>query len=423
MHRKSFRLDYKWIILAACAFMTFITLGFCSSNKGLYLPVITEALSISRSLFSINDSLRYISSALINLFFGTLVGKFGVRKMVAFGFATLATSMFLYSVAENVFTFYIGGTLLGLGLSFTTGTMTSSIIRRWFKKDIGRYTGIVYAANGIGGALAAQIVSPMIYDPTNIFGYRNAYRTVALILVIAGIIIVAALREGPKCEKTETPDKSQKKKRATAWSGIEYKLAIRRPTFYFACLFVFLTGFMLQGIGTVYASHLKDSNLDPAFIATVVSISSLSLTFTKLLVGILYDRYGLKLIMLICQIAGIVAFVAMLFIAPTTAGMTFAVIFALLYALSLPLETLVIPLIVNDLYGDASFDKIMGIFIALNYAGYALGAPIINLCYDMLNSYKPAFAIYSILMFAMCLVFQIIITKANHEKEAIASAE
>ena len=82
MGRKIIRekIDYKWIITIACFLMIFTCLGFCSSNKGLYLAAITKALGIKRSLFSINDSCRYVTSAVINMFFGSLVTRFGQER-------------------------------------------------------------------------------------------------------------------------------------------------------------------------------------------------------------------------------------------------------------------------------------------------------------------------------------------------------
>lgn len=414
------KLEYKWIILAACFLMTFFALGFCSGNKGLFLSAITKAINKPRSLFSINDSFRYVSSAVINLFFGTLIYKFGVRKMVGFGFFCLVGSMMIYATAKNLALFYVGGTLLGVGLSFTTGSMTSSIIRRWFKKDIGKYTGIVYAANGIGGALAAQIVSPMI--ETGTYGYRNAYFVVAIIIFISGVLVVSFLRERPKNETMEVVDLKSKKKRGAAWVGIEYSKAVKGPVFLVGGIVVFLTGFMLQGINTVYAAYLKET-LDPGFVATVASVFSLSLTGTKVLVGAMYDRFGLRVVMIVCQLAGAIAFLVMLFVKATTLGFFLTFVFALLYALSLPLETLVIPLIVNDLFGNASFDKIMGIFLAMNYAGYALGAPLINLCYDKLGSYKPAFILYSIMMVVTCVVFMFVMKAAEKRKKAVLAEQ
>lgn len=418
MFRLKQKPDYKWAILFACTLMVFVCLGFCSGNKGLYLTAVTDALGIKRSLFSMNETCRYIATAFINLFFGSLLYKFGVRKMTAFGFATLIASTLLFAYAEDVVGFCIAGGLLGVGLSFTTTTMASSVIRRWFKKDIGRYTGIAFASNGIGTALAAQIVSPMINEPGNPFGYRKSYLVVAAILLATGILVVALLKERPQNEQIR-PDDSHKKTRSVSWQGIDYATAKQRPYFYITCIVVVLTGFILQGISGAYAAHLKDINMDPAFIATVVSVFALALTGSKLLVGFLYDKFGLRAVMLLCQGATVVAFVLLAVLDNSVLGMAGAVIFAVLYALALPLETLAVPLIVNDLFGAASYDKLLGILSAMNYAGYALSAPLVNLCYDITGSYTPILLLFSFLMIPTAVVFQFALRASDKEKEGI----
>lgn len=83
------KLDYMWVIVVTCFIMEFVALGFCSSNKSLYLGAITEALNIPRSLFSLNDSVRFLTAAVVNLFFGALIKKLGARKMVGIGFLCL----------------------------------------------------------------------------------------------------------------------------------------------------------------------------------------------------------------------------------------------------------------------------------------------------------------------------------------------
>lgn len=413
--KKKNKLDYKWIMLGICFSMTFVCLGFCSSNKGLYLTAITEALDIKRSLFSINDSCRFVASAVINLFFGTLVERFGVRKMTAFGFVSLIASTLIYAYATNILVFYIGGTLLGIGLAFTTTTMASSVIRRWFKKDIGKYTGIVFAANGIGGAVAAQIASPMINEEGNPFGYRTSYLVVALILLVVGVLAVVLIRERPQNEAPVVSTTTKKKVSNETCYGIKYEQAKKRPYFYLSAIMVLLTGFILQGITGVYAAHMKDVGLNAGYIATVVSVFSLSLTVSKLVVGALYDRFGLRIILILCQASTVLAFLAMVFLSPSASGMVLAMVFAIFYALALPLETLVIPLIVNDMFGVASYDKILGILCAMNYTGYALGAPIVNLCYDIFGSYKPILLTFSLLMIPICIGFQFVISATKKE--------
>ncbi len=417
------KFDYKWVILGVSFLMVFVCLGFCSGNKGLYLTAITEALGIKRSLFSINDSCRYIATAVINLFFGALLGKYGVRKMIGFGFVTLIASMLTYAYAESIYVFYIGGTLLGIGLAFTSTTIASSLIRRWIKKDVGRYTGIVLAANGVGSALAAQVVSPMINEAGNPFGYRTSYLVVAGILTVVGLLVVLLIREWPKNEDLSATTTTGKKKRGISWAGIDFKTAKRRPYFYIAVVVVFFNGLILQGISGIYAAHMKDVGIDAAFVATVVSVFSLALTGSKILIGTLYDRYGLSAIMILCQGATVLAFVLMLLLDSTGLGMVLAVGFALLYALALPLETLMIPLISNDLFGTASFDKFLGIMTAVNYAGFALGALITNVCYDVLGSYKPIFLVFGVMMVLACVVFQFAIPEAHKEQEKLIAVK
>lgn len=137
MNLKQKKLNWTGIlVVAACFCMSFVCLGFCSSNKSLYLGAITEALGIKRSLFSINDSCRYVSTAVVNLFFGTLIVKVGVRKLVAAGFLCLITSTLIYATATNVAVFYVGGSFLGIGLSWCTTTMVSYLVGKWYPESV-----------------------------------------------------------------------------------------------------------------------------------------------------------------------------------------------------------------------------------------------------------------------------------------------
>lgn len=422
------RLAYKWVILAVCFFMVFLCLGFCSSTKSLYLGKITRHLKIPRSLFSVNDSCRFISSAIINLFFGTLVYRFGVRKMTAVGFLALITSTLIYAFATSVYVFYIGGALLGVGVTFTSTTMTSAIIRRWFDKDIGKYTGIVFAANGVGGALAAQILDPIInadggYNllSRHFQGYQASYLLVAVLLAVFGVAVVSLLRE-PKNVPIPTPAKKKKAARGATWVGIDYVTAKKSPYLYITILVVFLTGFSLQGVYGTYKVHMEDIGMDKTYITNIFSIFSLLLTASKILVGVIYDHLNLRRVMIICQGAAIAAFVILATLTANALGNAMAIVFALIFALALPLETLVVPLIANDLFGNKDYDKILGLLIAANYSGCALSGPFINLFADAGMGYKPGLLILSGIMALALTIMQFAINKAWKKKNAIIAA-
>ena len=414
MQRKTKKLEYKWVILATCFLLNFVCLGF-NGGRALYLSAITKALNMERSLFSLNDTFRYATIAIINLFFGGMLYRFGARKLVLVGIIAWIVTTILSVLAENVLMFNIAGMVSGVAQALTTTTITGSIIRRWFKKNVGVYMGIVLAANGVGGAVVAQVISPLINDPTNPFGYRNAYIFVGVCIAIVGVIALIFLRDNPENEQLEPV--AAKKKRGIAWNGITFKSAFKKPYFYIAVVNALITGFLLHGISGVYAAHMTDRGMDPAFVATITSAYAVMLTVSKILIGILYDRRGLRVVMITCQCCAMLCLVAMLLLAPTSVGQILCFAFAILFALSLPLETLVIPLVVNDLFGSVDYDKFLGLFAALNYLGYSASAPLVNLCYDITGSYDVIFVPFAIFMGIACIVFQFVISAANKERK------
>lgn len=406
------KLDYKWVIVACGFLMVFTALGFCSSNKGLYLPAITDALNIKRSLFSINDSVRYISTALINLAFGVLISRFGARKMIAAGFLSLIASTLIYAYAENILLFYAGGMFLGIGLSWTTTTMVGYVVNRWCKEHKGTIMGAILCANGLGGALAAQIVTPIIYNST--FGYRNAYKLVAIILLIVGAVVVTLFRDAPGL----APAKEAKKPKKPVWNGITFAEAVRKPYFYGAAACIFLTGAVLQGVTGVSAAHLSDVGIDAGYLATTVSVHSLVLAGAKFLTGFLHDKFGLRLTMIYCYIAGIIAFISLSLTAPTAGGKTLAMVYSVFSSLALPLETIMLPLITGDIFGQVSYAKMLGIFVSVNTAGYAVGAPIANVVFDIFGDYAPMLYTSAALLMIVMVTFLIILRTVDKERAA-----
>ncbi len=407
--------DYKWIIVLLSFIMVMICLGFCSSPRSLYIAPVTKALGIKRSAFSVNDSLRFLSSAVMSVFFGSLISKFGAKKLITFGFASLVLSNIFYSVASNVYTVYLGGILLGVGLSFTTTTMVGSIVNTWCKENKGTIMGIVLAANGIGGAVAIQIISPIIESGE--FGYRNAYRLVALVLFIIGLIMFVFFKNKPDKTSLSTKNNNKSKTTQDKWQGLSYSEAIKRPYFYAASLCIFFTGLVLMGVNGVSAAHMKDMGLSPSFVSSVLSINSIALAAFKFLTGFIYDKKGLRVTITICSVTAVIVMISLSLVTNTISGMIFAAIYSVFSALALPLETIMLPIYASDLFGEKSFNKILGIFVSLNTAGYAVGAPVINLCYDMFGNYAPGFLLFSAIMCVIIILLQFVITYAHKERD------
>ena len=137
---------YNVVVIILCFMMLLFGLGLWSV-KALFVVPITSALDISRSVYSFSDTTRYVTTAIVNIFFGYLVHKFGSKKLVCAGFVALFGAAMLYALAENAPTLYVGGALLGIGLSWTSTTIVGYIVNKACKKNRGTIMGFVLAAN------------------------------------------------------------------------------------------------------------------------------------------------------------------------------------------------------------------------------------------------------------------------------------
>ncbi len=411
------KMSYTPVIIGLCFLMVFTCLGFCSSTKSYFIVPVTEDLGISRSLYSFNDSCRFVATAVVNIFFGTLINRFGPRKLIAAGFVSLALSAVVYSMAINVFMIYLGGCLLGVGLSWTTTTMVGSVVNRWCFSKKGTIMGAVLAANGLGGALATQIVCPVIESGKN--GYRTAYIVIALVLAGVGTLITFLFRDKPKDGQDNNHDSSKHKKKTAAYEGLEYSKAVRMPFFYGAAMCVFVTGLVLQGITGVVKAHFSDVGLNEEYVMNIMSIHWIALAVFKFLTGVIYDKFGLRVTTTVCCTTSVTVMVLLVLCTNSVQGMIFAAIYSIFAGLALPLETIMLPIYAGDLFGEKSYNQVLGLFVSVNTAGYALGAPLINACYDIFGSYKNGFIIGAVLMTAVIIGINIVISHAHNLRKKL----
>lgn len=419
---KKRQIDYKWVVLVTCFMMEFVCLGFCSSNPGLYTGAVTTALGIPRSLYALGTSIRYIVQVIVGAFFGALIQRFGIKKLVGVGLFSLCGSITMRYLTANIWHHYIGCVLWGLGMVFAGGTMASTVVRRWFQEDIGKVTGIVMSANGIGGAIAAQIVSPLINNGET-FGYRKAYLLSAIVSVVISVVVLILVRDNPAAEKK--PTKHTKKARSQLWDGIPFAQVKKKPYFYLTFAMIMLTGISLHSVGTISIVYMEDLGMNATFVATTATVSSLALTFAKIFTGFSYDKKGLRFTILLCHSCSMFAYLLKANMTNSTVGMVMAMTATVLGTIAMPLETVMIPLISNDLFGTASYAKVMGILYAANSLGLCLGSPLCDMYRELAGgSYRACYWFFTGLMVLVTIGFQLVIRAAYKDKEKIlATAE
>ena len=347
---------HTYLIIMICFLMIGTSMGLCSSGRTLYLTAITDALSLSRGAFSVTNTIRFLTTTIVNLYFGSLLNKLGTKKLICAGFVSLICFSVINTYATELWQFYAGSVFLGIGFSWTGTAMASTIIRRNCKSNIGALTGATLSANGIGGAVAVQLLSPIIFEEGNPFGYRNSYKLVTIVLAIVFLIVILFFKDS---NNSQSDGKGKDKTRGVSVPGFEYEYIKKKPYFYMAIICVFITGMSLQGLGGIGVPHYYDIGLDKTYVAVTVSVSSVMLTISKFGVGYLYDRFGIRISANICYISNLISTFSIFLVANTSFGMSVAMSRSFFSAIALPLETVMLPLMVNELFGSKSFEKVL----------------------------------------------------------------
>jgi MFS family permease len=154
-----------------------------------------------------------------------------------------------------------------------------------------------------------------------------------------------------------------------------------------------------------------------------MTVSSLCLMGSKILTGFLYDKTGLRITMNISLACTFLSLGGLVILSNTQLGQVIALVRILFAAVALPLETVMIPFFAADLFGNKDFTKILGIFTAANTAGFSLGAPFANLCYDLFGDYNVSFIAFAVLMLFVTVTMQLVLRTAHRDRGLILAAE
>ena len=416
MKGKSVRSGYRYAVAVMCFAIIFIGLGFGSSTKSLFPDEIAKDLGTERSLVSIGESCRYIATAIVNLFFGFFIARFGAKKLVCAGFVSLSAAMVCYAYAENLFMIYLGGTLLGVGFSWVGTTIVGYLIALWFPEKKGVVMGIVLAANGVGGAIAVEIAGAFI-NPEVIGSYRASYKMIAIVFAVTLLLLLILYRER---QPTETQSANAGKKRGRDWDGAEFSVLKSKFYFWGALVCIFFSGFIIQGTSGIAAMHYKDIGFDYSKVKALISFGSLLLAGSKFLTGFFYDKFGLRVASGICTaLAVLSSFILAATDGNDSTALVLAIVFTVAVHCAMPLETIMLPIYASDLCGRRSYGKALGLFSSVNTAGYAVSSPVMNLSYDIFGTYKPALLITGFVMTCVLILLQFVISSSSKHKREI----
>ena len=268
--------NYRWVVLAA-SFFSFVAYA-------LVFQLVPPLMSSLQVEFGVNDaqagllmSMAVVPGIILALPAGVVMNTYGFRSLGFLSTVSVAVGSLTTALASNFLAALLGRFILGVGGTFLiVGSPT--IVPQWFSHDeLGKAMGIY----GTNMPVAIIIAFPAATVLGQNFGWRCPFYVGAAVSLVAALIFVAAVREGP-LKGEPRPMKLSEVKRAVG-SGEVWKAGLVWLLFETTTI-----GFL------TWAPKLfqRFKGLEPLYAGLLASVVMYSAVFFVPLFGWVSDKVG-----------------------------------------------------------------------------------------------------------------------------------
>jgi len=400
-----------WIVLSAGLVQWYSSAVFWRGFPPFF-DAILSTFGWSTAATGAALSLQRSESGLISPFVGTVIKRFGPKRVMAFGIFLTGGSFIWMSKMQSLWEFYCAITILTLGMSFGTFIIFLAVVGNWFKKNRGKAISMLMAGAGLGG-----ITIPLIVLGIEEFGWRNMIFSVGLGFWILGFPTSLVLRGDPE-DYGQYPDGEKPKsnplenKTESLKSDFSVKEALKSGNFWKLALAAGIS----QSVFTSNLFHLtsfKEFGLTTTFAATIIGLSWWGDIAGRIIVGFITDRFDRKKLLTISFTLLTIGILGVSIIASQNEYaylnknlgiVLFIVFFGLGFGTSVPLRLT----LAADYFGRKNYGSMIGILNTVGAVFGTLSPLLIGLTKDFTGEYKFAYYILTAMMiFSIPLVISL----------------
>lgn len=394
--KKDGKLFYGWIVVIGCVFITMTMVPPIMALSNKYLIYVTEDLGITRSAFTLANTLLQGLGIFISPFVSKKLIQGNMKKIMAVSVVAYAVFYASYSLATSAIHLYISAILLGICYLNATLIPVSIMVTNWFVKKRGLAMSIAMAGIGLGGTIFSPILTYFLES----FGWRNTYRIMALIILIIALpTTLFLLKKRPEDMGLTAlgADEARGDTKKVSSHGMIFsvKEARIKPFFILMLLGMLLNGIINSGTLGQFPPAIQEIH-GAAIQATIISMYSLVGTGGKILLGFINDKFGI----VGSSIFGCSAFgLALVFMLLSTDNVALLYAMAFAFGLGNPIGTVSPPLIVADVVGTEKYGEAYGLANSFTQIGLSIGSLLVAAMYDVQGNYTLAWVV--LLVFVM----------------------
>ena len=383
---KQRKIFYGWWVVAGCILVTMTMVPPIMALSNKYLLYVTEDLKISRSAFTLANTVLQALGIFLSPLVTRFLAKGNMRVIQSVSILGYCASYFSYSLAQSPIHLYISSLFLGVFYLNATLIPVSMMVTNWFTARRGLAMSLAMAGIGVGGT----VFSPVLTFFLESYGWRASYRLMAgIILVIALPAALFLLRKRPEDLGLE-PLGGQPAAQA---GGGDFRLPLGRFFFWLLLIGMLTNGLINAGALGHFPPAMQESH-GAAVQAAVISAYSLISIGGKLILGWVNDRFG---VVVSTTYACILFGLSFLFILLSAKSVAMLYAMAVVFGLGNAIGTVTPPLLTAEVFGKENYGKAYGIVNSFTQVGLSLGSLAVASVYDATGTYRFAWVMLLVL--------------------------
>jgi len=399
--RKKPRYFYGWNVVAA-SFMAHLAYAeHHSSMLGFFFRPFQNEFGWNRSALAAVQTIARVAEAMVAPIVGPFIDRYGSRVLMPAGAIIVGLAMLAVTQIDAIWQFYLlRGIIVALGFTLMGNLVTDVAINNWFVKKRGRAIAIARLGSNI---------SNMAFVPLTVFiigacGWRTMFVVFAvitwLVVLIPSLLLMRRRPEdmglypdGINPNHTRAGDNNEDELagngmalREPIWSRREV-LATR--TFWILAISFGACSMAFQGINISLAPYIQDLGYADTMVASVMTVRAAIMATSLPFMGLLIE-HSQKLFVRVIPFAiqGVAAILFLVAEQPAFLWIAVAV-----YGIGMSGIGVMQGTIWADYFGRFSLGLVRSIAFFMAFGFGAIGPLAMNIVFDVMGSYKPAFMV------------------------------
>lgn len=380
---------YGWFIVVAAFLLSASSTGLLTNLNSLFIAPAIETLGVNHSTFMLFSTLAMFASMATTPFIGPLFRKHSARKLIMLGGILGGCAHLIYSFAPNVAFFYVGGILAGGSSGLFGAVPMNLLLSNWFYEKRGTMIGIAYTGSSLTTSLMSPIVTKLIAE----FGWRSTYRILAASIVIVVLITALLVRTNPQDIGQKPYGTANKTAEEIKHTGFMRKDSMKKPWFWMYAVALFLLGLIVSGTSQQLVTYWTSEGVSAERAAALYSLVMLVGLVGKIVLGNVFDHFGISRSVIFCGIIAAGAFITLALCLDNISLYVPALLYGIVTA-----ELVIIPSFsTNRLFGRLDYPANQSMLTTILFLGSSLGITFCALVFDITGSYKMAWFIYAVI--------------------------